>query len=388
MEPTKHYYITNRCHIGKNRWNPSSYGAKPSQDGAENLRFGLVNFPIDESSVKELLGENCGFGFGNGEELARFFCSQRKKASIEAFAESLPKDEIEFSNSDQKLGSESAFKDIQNRINKGGDVLIFVHGFNVNWWEAVASGLSLQLMLNEYHYYKSASETKPIQVVSFTWPSDGKIIPYWSYFSDRSDAKVSGYALGRCILKLRDLLIKSRRLALQNGQTPCNRSIHLLCHSMGNYVLQNALDRITKFSVNGKPARIFDQIFLCAADVADNILESGEPMCRLPQMARNVTVYHNRGDLTMPVSDYTKGNTDRLGWDGADKPADLDSRVHQVDCSDIVTGLIEHSYYHCGYIKDDIYQSIEGLSPDSELRNREPVRHGWPNIWRLVHKGE
>jgi len=101
MEPTKHYYITNRCHIGKNRWNPSRYGAKPSQDGAENLRFGLVKFPVDKSAVKKFLEDNCGFGFGNGEKLAQFFYSQRKKASIKAFAESLPKDEIEFSISNQ-----------------------------------------------------------------------------------------------------------------------------------------------------------------------------------------------------------------------------------------------------------------------------------------------
>ncbi len=107
-------------------------------------------------------------------------------------------------------------------------------------------------------------------------------------------------------------------------------------------------------------------------------------MCRLPQMARNVTIYHNRGDLTMPVSDYTKGNTDRLGWDGADKPSDLHSRVHQVDCSGIVTGFIEHSYYHCDRVSDDIRLSIEGMPPDAESRDREPVRHGWPNVWRLA----
>ena len=389
MEPTQLYYVTNRCHIGKDRWNPRKYGFKPSKDGAENLRFGLVNLPFDEGVMDQYLRDNCGFGIGNGAKLAEYFYSQRKEASIKAFLEILRKDEIESEHTNHRLGSESAFKDIQKRINMGWDVLIFVHGFNVNWWEAVALGLSLQIMLNRNRGNdKEASKTKPIQVVLFTWPSDGKVIPYWSYFSDRSDAEVSGYALGRCILKLRDLLIKSRRLALQKDQTPCDQSIHLLCHSMGNYVLQNALGRITNFSVGGKPPRIFDQIFLCSADVADDVLESGEPMCRLPQMARNVTVYHNRGDLTMPVSDYTKGNTDRLGWDGADKPANLDSRVHQVDCSEIVTGLIEHSYYYCGCIKDDIHQSIEGISPDSELRNREPVRHGWPNIWRLVLDSE
>ena len=101
-------------------------------------------------------------------------------------------------------------------------------------------------------------------------------------------------------------------------------------------------------------------------------------------MARAVTIYHNRGDLTMPVSDYTKGNTDRLGWDGAEWPAYLPDRVRQVDCSRLVSGLVEHSYYHCGTVNDDIRQSIDGIPTDSRDRNREPVRHSWPNVWRLV----
>ena len=92
--------------------------------------------------------------------------------------------------------------------------------------------------------------------------------------------------------------------------------------------------------------------------MADNVFEAGEPLRRLPEMAQNVTVYHNRGDLAMPVSDYTKGNSDRLGWRGANRPADLDGRVHQVDCSPIVTGLVEHGYYQCGRVNDDIRTRI------------------------------
>lgn len=107
-------------------------------------------------------------------------------------------------------------------------------------------------------------------------------------------------------------------------------------------------------------------------------------MRRLPQLARNVTVYHNRGDLSMPVSDYTKGNSDRLGWAGANRPADLAGRLHQVDCSDIGGGGVEHSYHHCGRVNDDIRRSIDGLEPDAESRDRKPVRHGWPNVWRLT----
>ncbi len=110
-------------------------------------------------------------------------------------------------------------------------------------------------------------------------------------------------------------------------------------------MLENALKRTLE---SGRPPRIFDQIFLCTPDVADDVFEPGRPFCELPGMAENVTVYHNKGDLAMPVSDYTKGNTDRLGWRGANRPADLDGRVHIVDCGGIVTGAVEHSYYQCG----------------------------------------
>ena len=152
---------------------------------------------------------------------------------------------------------------------------------------------------------------------------------------------------------------------------------------MGNYVLQHALRRTREFSTSGKLPRIFDQVFLCAPDVDDDVFEEGKAFHRLPETAENVTVYHNRGDLAMPVSDYTKGNSDRLGWRGASRPGTLDGRVHQVDCSPIVSGLVEHSYYLCGRVNDDLRASVEGLRADDATRNREAVTNGWPNVWRI-----
>lgn len=86
----------------------------------------------------------------------------------------------------------------------------------------------------------------------------------------------------------------------------------------------------------------------------------------------------------MPVSDYTNGDTERLESNGAEWPAYLPDRVHRVDCCRLVSGLIEHSHYHCGAVNDDIRQSIDGIPNDSRDRNREPIRHGRPNVWRLV----
>jgi len=370
------YYATNRRHIGRNRWNPPGYGSEPSKDGAENLRFGQVVLEYDAAKAAKLFTKASGFGPGRGDELAKHLLQQRKTARIEAFEEQLEKFVPETKQAAAKFGSSRLFSELQETMRGGCDVLIFIHGFNVSWWEAVASAMSLELMLNR----NRMAGDKEVRVVLFTWPSDGKAIPYWSYFSDRGDARGSGAAVGRGFLKVRDYLIDMRR---QADLEPCRASIHLICHSMGNYVLQNALERTEEFSTGGKPPRIFDQIFLCAPDVADNVFEPGQPLRRLPEMAEQVTIYHNREDLAMPVSDYTKGNTDRLGWRGANRPADLDGRVHQVDCTPIVTGLIEHGYYASGRVNDDIRKSVDGIPPDDPARDRDPVRHGWPNVWRM-----
>lgn len=370
------YYVTNRRHRGDDQWAPDSYGNEPSCCGTENLRFGKVLLPYDRKDVLTHLASDSGFGKGDGGSLARYLAGQAGKARIRAFEETLREDEHDATQPKERFGSTVALNGLQQSMDQGCDILIFVHGFSVNWWNAVASALSLEFMLNRVR-------GNPVRVVLFTWPSDGTKIPWWSYFSDRNDARASADAVGRALLKLRDYLIEARIRSRTSQQAPCRGGIHLLCHSMGNYVLQCALRRIREFSAGGKLPRIFDHIFMCAPDVADDVFERGKPMERLPEMARTVTIYHNKGDLSMPVSDYTKGNTDRLGWGGPSRPADLDGRVHAVDCSPIVRGPVEHSYYRCGVVNSDIRQCIDDVAPDDATRYREPIRHGWPNVWRM-----
>ena len=371
------YYATNRRHVGRDQWLPSRYSGEFSKDGAENLRFGKVVLELDSDLVNECFQRESGFGSGDGNRLAALAKKSRRTARIEAFVENLEKRTSESRQPDAVFGSRRTFRELRKPPLAERDILVFVHGFNVDWWDAVASATALELMVNR-------NRERKVEGVLFTWPSDGRVIPYWSYFSDRSEARSSGAAVGRAFLKLRDFLVDQFRVSRASDEEPCGRSIHLLCHSMGNYVLQAALARTLEFSSSGRPPRIFDQIFLCAPDVADDVFEDGRPFAQLPGMAENVTVYHNRDDLAMPVSDYTKGNTDRLGWRGANRPADLDGRVHIVDCSPIVRGAVEHSYHLCGRVNDDIALSLDGLSPDDERRSRSSVQHGWPNVWRLA----
>lgn len=378
------FYATNRAHEGDDRWHPTGYGRKFSDDGAENLRFGRLTIHTDENQTAGFLGTNVGFGSGDGEALAGYLAGLASQAVIEPYREQIDPTLSDRAQKDVKLGSLAMFADLQAAMLQNCDVLVYIHGFDVSWKAAVGNALALQEMLN------GPSPTEPAQrvlVVLFTWPSDGMALPFVSYKSDRTEAAASGGAVGRAMLKLRDFLHAVQAQARQPGGPPaCEQDLHLLCHSMGNYVLQNALPRIDQFTPGTALPRIFENIFLCAPDVDDTVLEPGQPMATLHELARGVTLYHNRGDLAMYVSDYTKGNPDRLGTAGAARPAELHNKVSQVDCTPVVKGFVEHSYYMDGWVNRDIRLSIAGLAPDDPQRRRRRSADA-ANLWQLTAGG-
>ena len=205
-------------------------------------------------------------------------------------------------------------------------------------------------------------------------------LPWVSYKSDRSEARGSGAAVGRALLKTRDFLIELRGRAKNGDNKLCKQNIHIACHSMGNFLLQEVLSRMSDHTPGTSLPRIFEHVFLCAPDVDDTALESGQPLERISQIARNVTIYHNRGDVAMVISDYTKGQPERLGGAGAAHPILLHNKVHQVDCTPIVHGFVEHSYYLVGNVLKDIRLSIDGINQENkQKRNRESGAQR--NIW-------
>jgi len=379
MSDYKLYYATNRKHKGS-RWHPDGYGKKFSDDGMENLRFGVLTVPADDKTVNRYLQtplKDCGVG--DGEKLAGYLADCAVKADIVAYEESIKADIAEQAQNDAKLGSKAMFADLMQDMQNSSDVLIYVHGFNVSWCDAVGSALALQLMLK---HAPLRDESQKLQVVLFSWPSDGLALPWVSYKSDRSEAAGSGAAVGRGFLKLRDFLADLRDKSLKGGKQLCGQDIHLLCHSMGNFLLQSAITRVADFTPGNALPRIFEHVFLCAPDVDDTALEIGQPLEKVDQIARNVTLYHNRQDTAMVISDYTKGNPERLGGAGAAHPALLHNKVNQVDCTPVVHGVVEHSYYLAGKVVADIRASIDGWGQDDSRRER--LRSSTlQNVWVL-----
>ncbi len=58
MKALSLFYATNRRHEGKDRFRPEGYGAKFSDDGSENLRFGKLTLQADERKINEFLNKH------------------------------------------------------------------------------------------------------------------------------------------------------------------------------------------------------------------------------------------------------------------------------------------------------------------------------------------
>lgn len=217
------YYATNRKHIGSDRWHPDGYGTKFSDDGMENLRFGVVRVTAAQNKIKACLNADvASCGTGDGVELAQYLSECAQSAKIDAYEEEIGSHIAEAAQKRVKLGSQALFADVQAAMENSSDVLIYIHGFSVSWHEAVGAALAMQLMLQNT---PGRAADQDIRVILFTWPSDGMALPWVSYKSDRSEATGSGAAVGRALLKTRDYLAALRDRAQKGGKKLCGQQI-------------------------------------------------------------------------------------------------------------------------------------------------------------------
>lgn len=267
-----------------------------------------------------------------------------------------------------KQGSRALFTELRGSMKADErDTLLFIHGFNVSFTAALETAGRIS---TRYAAVSKGAYTPNVFV--FSWPSDGKV---HHYFNDRHDAEASGYGFARGMLKLSEFL---------RGTSPkaaCRQRIHLVCHSMGNYVLRHAVQQARKIEDGQSLARVFDNIILAAADEDSDALELDHKLGRLPEMAQRITVYFNSGDLALRVSDSTKGNPDRLGHDGPIRPHNVPAKVVLVDASSVVHGVTEHSYFEQDdTVAADIVAVLQGQGSES-IANRTYVPHA--NKFRL-----
>lgn len=270
------------------------------------------------------------------------------------------------------VGSKGVLDALRQEMSADGgrDALVLVHGYASTFESSMERGLQLADIYRPHG--------KPLKVVVFSWPSDGAMIPFMSYHSDRDDARDSGEAMARAILILKDYVESL------SEDDRCDRQIHLLAHSMGNYALRWGVQHLRRLLGDALP-RLFSQIVLAAADEDDDAFDSDAKLRLLPALGRRVSVYFATQDRALVISDATKGNPDRLGSDGPKQVSGLPTKVVLVDCREVA--LVDdrwtaHQYYRVNpRTVYDIVKTLEGMPADA-IKGRVHV----PELrsWRLT----
>jgi esterase/lipase superfamily enzyme len=289
------------------------------------------------------------------------------------------------------LGSNTIFDAIRNQMSAAAKPTIaFIHGFSNSFFDAIERAAWI---VNFYGI--------DANIFAFSWPSRaspiGVPLPYADYVHDRGTAAASGPAVARTIRRLYDYIDSL------DTSDHCRQSIHLLCHSMGNFVLRNALQALMRMpdanaaknpdanvssmiplsSNTPDPAmlrRVFDKIVLAAADEDADAFDDPAKLKYLPRTGQSVTVYHSARDWVLStLSAGTKFNGPRLGSDGPDNMSSISDKVTAIDVTAVTSFTQdpeEHQYYRIiPVIRDDIVQVLKG-TPQNQIPNRTAVLQG------------
>jgi esterase/lipase superfamily enzyme len=232
----------------------------------------------------------------------------------------------------EELGPNSFYGRLQGTLGKSGakEMLVFVHGYNVTFHDAVLRTAQLA--------YDLGLDGAP---VLYSWPSRASLADY-----TRDEATV-----GASVFALEPFL---RELASRSGA----RSIYLVAHSMGNRALTRALERIALgMKENAKP--MFSEIILTAPDIDAREFTNLAKTFR--RAGERVTLYASSKDGALKASKEVHGFA-RAG--DTDPDVLVLSGIDTVDVSQVDTSFLGHSYFgdNCSVIAD----------MKSLLRDRKP----------------
>jgi esterase/lipase superfamily enzyme len=232
-------------------------------------------------------------------------------------------------------------------INAGKNLLIFIHGFDNTFEDA------MQRAAFNREWLAKGGPASDTTVIAFTWPSAGVVIDEppksltEAYSTDQAQAGKSGFHLVNFLTNI-DTLQRNFRAAYPTGR------VFLLAHSMGNWALQAGIQ--AWFESRGANDLIFDAVFLAAADEIASTFEqpAGGRLSYLPEMAKRINIYYSRTDIIILLSGTINENR-RLGFDGPNDKSDSakypPAVFRCIDCSEIydypyfVTFDASHQYY-------------------------------------------
>lgn len=253
--------------------------------------------------------------------------------------------------------------------NSPKDLLVFIHGFANAFEDAIK-----RAAYNREWLAESRLPAASMDVLAFTWPSDGALIsvppdfPDDAYLADQGRAGKSGYHLAHFFNELS---------ALVTGFDPAaKRRVILLAHSMGNWALQAGVEAYF-YQVPPPPLR-FDEVILAAADeVYDTFEQSGGArLSRLPEMSKRISVYSHDTDVAMFLSMAVNHN-DRLGKEGPDNKNDQKLYPQDKFRSVDVTEVEDYDWYNPIDATHQYYRRSPAVRADiAKVIGGDPVAPG------------
>ena len=323
------YFATNRNPIGSP---PTDFGPKLSSHEGLDLRFG--------SADVELKFKKDGGADEDDSEI-----------TIEVEKERLTTRAHAPTSRNFVFGSDAVLDKVRKKMVKPErkrDSILYIHGFANSFKSSIVRAAELKHQLGA-----------GANLAVFSWPSDGEVFLYSPYMRDREDARASGLAMGKAIRLLARYLHsmtteperRATRRSLLGGEDipigPCEQKIHLLAHSMGNYAFRHGVVAL-RDDFRGQQVKLFEKVFLMAADADDDALSDPDKMAFLTQIAEKISVYHTSRDRALWVSESTKGNCERLGSDGPFNNRDLPDKIDAIDVSAVLgqdSDSTNHQYY-------------------------------------------
>jgi esterase/lipase superfamily enzyme len=227
---------------------------------------------------------------------------------------------------------------------KPPSVLLFVHGFNVKFEEAVMRAAQITYDLK----YQG-------QVILFSWPAGSQegimnSLINKTYESNAASAAASITDAANLIQWLSTL----------------NIPIHLAVHSMGHQVIIPALDKVAQ--IIQQP--IFEELVLNAPDLPVEDFRKFLPSVK--KLAKRITVYCSFNDNAIAASETYNKNR-RLGACETAEGVDV-INVSEIDAPTMGVAGLGHGYYSSRNILTDVQQLLMGIDAERRLfiRKSEP----------------
>ncbi|MGO8074800.1 alpha/beta hydrolase [Rhizobium leguminosarum] len=170
---------------------------------------------------------------------------------------------------------------LKTHMPKSRRVLVFVHGFNNRYEDAVYRFAQI--------VHDSHADVAP---VVFTWPSRGSIFDY------NYDKESTNYS--------RDAL---EELLTRTAANPAVSDITIMAHSMGTWLTVEALRQMA--IRNGHVAPKINNVILASPDLDVDVF--GRQFASLGKERPHFTIFVSQDDRALALSRRISGNVDRLG---------------------------------------------------------------------------